>query len=323
MLDNGQVQLEQEILSSILKNSELIITAKEVIKPYMFLYEPHVNIYLGIMEMVNKKMSIDLVNFLEYQRENINSMDGVSYVTEIYTCNPSDSGFNTKLELLIRGYKKHLYVEMGNKILRGMSIDEIEAEVENTKVNIHKCQIKKELDITQEYDEYLTWLYNENRDQGIKSGFYYIDKYLGNFQKGRLITVFARSGVGKSTFSIQAAANMVFSGAKVFYGSAEMSTNQIFNKMAASALSLSSNSIDEDSILVEQKDSISKLMAKLMSSSFYVSTETDLDKFIHEIKVYKLQNNLDVVFVDYINKYVDFGEKDIMTNYCLFFIPII
>ena len=108
---------------------------------------------------------------------------------------------------------------------------------------------------------------------------------------------------------------MVFSGAKVFYGSAEMSTNQIFNKMAASALSLSSNSIDEDSILVEQKDSISKLMGKLMSSSFYVSTETDLDKFIHAIKVYKLQNNLtDCFFVDYINKYVDFGEKDIMTN---------
>ena len=41
---------------------------------------------------------------------------------------------------------------------------------------------------------------NDNRDTGIKSGFYYIDKYLGNFQKGRLITVFARSGVGKSTF---------------------------------------------------------------------------------------------------------------------------
>lgn len=200
MLESGQVQLEQEILSSILKNSELIITAKEVIKPYMFLYEPHVNIYLGIMEMVNKKMSIDLVNFLEYQRENITSMDGVSYVTEIYTCNPSDHGFNTKLELLIRGYKKHLYVEMCKNISRGMSVEEIEAEVENTKINIHKCQIKKELDITQEYDEYLKWLYNENRDQGIKSGFYYIDKYLGNFQKGRLITVFARSGVGKVHF---------------------------------------------------------------------------------------------------------------------------
>ena len=30
--------------------------------------------------------------------------------------------------------------------------------------------------------------------------------------------------------------------------------------------------------------------------------------------MYKLQNSLDVVFVDYINKYIDFGDKDIMTN---------
>ena len=59
-------------------------------------------------------------------------MDGVSYVTEIYTCNPSDSGFDTKLELLIRGYKKHLYIEMGNKILSGISFEEIEDEVEST-----------------------------------------------------------------------------------------------------------------------------------------------------------------------------------------------
>ena len=51
---------------------------------------------------------------------------------------------------------------MGNKILSGISFEEIEDEIESTKVNIHKCQIKKELDITQEYDEYLKWLYNDN-----------------------------------------------------------------------------------------------------------------------------------------------------------------
>ena len=52
MLSNGQIVLEQEILGSLFKNEDLIIKAKEKIKPEMFLYSKHMNIYLGILEMV-------------------------------------------------------------------------------------------------------------------------------------------------------------------------------------------------------------------------------------------------------------------------------
>ena len=45
MLSNGQIVLEQEILGSLFKNEDLIIKAKEKIKPEMFLYSKHMNIY--------------------------------------------------------------------------------------------------------------------------------------------------------------------------------------------------------------------------------------------------------------------------------------
>lgn len=160
----------------------------------------------------------------------------------------------------------------------------------------------------------MKWLYDDNMEKGIESGLLYVDKYLGNFQKKRLITVFARSGVGKSTFSVQIAANMAQKGAKVFYVSSEMSIEQIFNKMAASHLSIPTKSITDNTIAVNDKDKICQYMNKLLESNFYVSTETDLDKFIHEIKAYKLQNSLDIVFVDYINKYIDYTDRDLMTN---------
>ena len=314
MLESNQVVLEQEILGAILKNSELIITAREKIKPYMFRYKPHVRIYVGILEMVSNKLEIDLVNFLEYHKENIREMDSITYVSEIYSCNSSEIGFNTKLDLFIMAYKKSLYIDMVDKITDSMSIEEIEAEVEMLQINIHKCQIKKEINIDKQYEEYMRWLYDADRNKGISSGLIYLDSYLGNFQRGRLVTIFARSGVGKTTFSLQIAANMAFKGAKVLYGSAEMSTKQVYSKMAASNLSLSSKEIDEDKITKEAKDGICDFMGRLFNRGFYISTETDIDKFINEIKVYKLQNSLDIVFIDYINKYVDFSDKDIMTN---------
>ena len=145
---------------------------------------------------------------------------------------------------------------MMDKVNSDMGLDEIESEVESVKVKIHKCNIKKEIDIEGQYDEYVNWLYDENRDKGIKSGLMYLDRYLGNFQKGRLITVFARSGVGKTTFSLQIASNMALNGHKIFYGSSEMSRNQVFSKLAGSYLSLSTISFDEDTILAEDKDKI-------------------------------------------------------------------
>ena len=314
MLDNNQVVLEQEILGAILNNNELIIMAKETIKPYMFQYGPHMKIYVAIADMIDRKMEVDLINFLEYQKEDLKAMDGPSYITSIYTCNPSNIGFFTKLDLLIRGYKKLLYVNMSHKIANGLSIEEIEEELEDTKISIHKCDIKQELNLVNQYDDYMKWLYDDNREKGISSGLLYVDKYIGNFQKKRLITVFARSGVGKSTFSVQIAGNMALNGAKVFYGSSEMSTEQIFNKMAASHLSIPTKSITDNVISDRDKDRICTYMSKLLGSNFYVSTETDLDKFIHEIKVYKLQHSLDIVFVDYINKYIDYEDRDLMTN---------
>lgn len=314
MLDNNKVQLEQEILGAILNNNELIIMAKDTIKPYMFQYKPHMMIYVGIIEMIDKQMTVDLINFLEYHKADIKEIDGASYVTSIYGCSATSAGFFTKIDLLIRGYKKHLYINMSEKISMGMTIEEIETEMENVKIDIHKCDIKRELGIVSLYDDYMKYLYNNDRDKGISSGFLYVDKYLGNFQKKRLITVFARSGVGKSTFSVQAAANMAIKGANVFYGSSEMSIEQIFNKMAASHLSIPTKYIDDNLISEDDKDKICKYMTRLLGSNFYVSTETDLDKFIHEIKAYKLQNSLDIVFVDYINKYIDYTDRDLMTN---------
>ena len=65
-------------------------------------------------------------------------MDGVTYVSEIFTCSISDFAFNTKMDLLIDNYKKHLYIEMASRINEDMSFESIESEIENVKVKILK-----------------------------------------------------------------------------------------------------------------------------------------------------------------------------------------
>ena len=305
IIGQEQIILEQEILGLILSNSNLIIKCKECIKPVMFLVREHNRIYSGILEMADKKMDIDTVSFITYHSEDIKSMNSREYIYNIASCCPSEVGFETKIELLIRNYKKYLYLEFCKKTDGTCKLEEIEKSIDDTIIKVNSANFINSIDIEGQYNEYIANLYDKNKEQGISSGFRNLDKYLGNFRKGRLITIFSRSGIGKTTFSLQLAANMALRGAKVIYGSSEMSNEEIFNKMSSSNKRINYSSISEGKLSDEQKGDISEFMARLLTTGFYITNEVDIDKFIYEVKVYKLKHNLDVVFVDYINKYVD------------------
>lgn len=305
MLTSQHIELEQSILGTMFLNPNLITKAKENIKRYMFQVDNHSMIYDGIIKMVDDKKEIDLINFLENYKEIIKEMGGVSYVTEVYSCSSTEVAFETKLELLINAYKKRLVLNLCTHVSDTMTIEDMEKNINKTLTNLYNCTLKKDLDIEEIYDNYLKNLYESNKDMGVKSGLTKIDEAIGNFRKGRLITIFARSGVGKSVFSIQIAKNMALRGHNVIYGSAEMSEDEVLNRMAASEFSINNNKFEKDLLTDEEKDKVSTFCANLSNNMLYISTETNIDRFINEIKVYKLKNKLDVVFLDYINKYVD------------------
>lgn len=305
MLTSQHIELEQSILGTLFLNSNLLVKAKDNIKPYMFQVENHKRIYEGIIRMVSDDKEIDLINFLENYKEIVKEMGGVSYVSEVFSCSSTELAFETKLELLIKAYQKRLVLDLCTYISDDMTIEHMENKIKNTLDKIYSCTLKKDLNIEDIYDDYLLELYNDESELGAKSGLTKIDEALGNFRKGRLITVFARSGVGKSIFSTQLAKDMAFRGHKVIYGTSEMTRNEIIDRMAANHLHISCDKFNNKRLTNEEKDKVSAFCGELLNKQLYISNETDIDKLINEIKVYKLRNNLDIVFIDYINKYVN------------------
>lgn len=314
MLTSQHIELEQSILGTLFLNSNLLVKARDNIKPYMFQVENHKRIYEGIIRMVSDDKEIDLINFLENYKEIVKEMGGVSYVSEVFSCSSTELAFETKLELLIKAFQKRLVLDLCTYISDDMTIDHMESKIKNTLDKIYSCTLKKDLNIEDIYDDYLLELYNDQGEVGAKSGLTKIDEALGNFRKGRLITVFARSGVGKSIFSTQIAKDMALMGHKVIYGTSEMTRSEIIDRMAANQLNISCDRFNNKKLSSEEKDKVAEFCGKLLNKQLYISNETDIDKLINEIKVYKLRNNLDIVFIDYINKYVDVASNARLTE---------
>ena len=314
MLTSQHIELEQSILGTLFLNSNLLVKARDNIKSYMFQVENHKRIYEGIIRMVSDDKEIDLINFLENYKEIVKEMGGVSYVSEVFSCSSTELAFETKLELLIKAFQKRLVLDLCTYISDDMTIDHMESKIKNTLDKIYSCTLKKDLNIEDIYDDYLLELYNDQGEVGAKSGLTKIDEALGNFRKGRLITVFARSGVGKSIFSTQIAKDMALMGHKVIYGTSEMTRSEIIDRMSANQLNISCDRFNNKKLSSEEKDKVAEFCGKLLNKQLYISNETDIDKLINEIKVYKLRNNLDIVFIDYINKYVDVASNARLTE---------
>lgn len=302
MIKNNAVILEQELLCGLIQDNGLV-TKCDSIKANMFQVEEHRKIYEVILEMIKKNMSVDLINLLSYSDKKTKEMGGITYITEIASCSPTNANFETKVDLLIYEYKKRVVYKMANKVQELNTIDEMTELINKTLESVYKSDVVKDLDICNPYEEYLNNLYSDD-DKGFKTGLYKLDETIGNLQRGRLVTLFARSGIGKSTLAIQIALNLILQSYKVIYGSGEMSVIEVLNKMAASKLNIEYQKINKKILMDQEKDRITSFINNLMNKGFYITNETDINKVISEVKLYKLNNGLDVLFIDYINKYI-------------------
>lgn len=302
MIKSNAVILEQELLCGLIQDNGLVIKCDNI-KTNMFQVEEHRKIYQVVLEMIKKNMSVDLINLLSYSDKKTKEMGGITYITEIASCSPTNANFETKVSLFIDEYKKRVVYEMVNKVQGLNTIDEMIELINKTLESVYKSDVVKDLDICNPYEEYLNNLYSDD-DKGFKTGLYRLDETIGNLQRGRLITLFARSGIGKSTLAIQMALNLILKGYKIIYGSGEMSIIEVLNKMAASKLNIEYQKMNKKILTAQEKDRITSFINNLMNKGFYITNETNINKVISEIKLYKLNNGLDVLFIDYINKYI-------------------
>ncbi|WP_278683128.1 replicative DNA helicase [Paraclostridium bifermentans] len=304
MITNESETIEQEILGGVINDNTLISMCRENIKTEMFKLERHREIYRTINKMIDEGLTVDSINLIKYSERDTAKMGGVAYITDVASCNVSNANFESKLKFLIADYNKQVLLKAVKEMYNHKTVEEMTETLRTGIEKVLECNITNDIDICEEYEEYLQDLYKENQEEGFKTDLYNLDEALGDLQRGRLITIFARSGVGKSTFAIQMALNLALNKHKVIYASGEMSRREVFNKIMASHFNINYFDLNKKNISEDTKNKISSFSSVLINSCFHITNETDINKLFSEIKLYKLKFGLDIVFIDYVNKYI-------------------
>ena len=148
---------------------------------------------------------------------------------------------------------------------------------------------------------------------GVPTGYPRLNQITHGFQKGTYIVLAARTGIGKTAFSLNLAYNAARRGFPVAYFSLEMRGEELFRRLISGDSNVLFNTLQTGYQLKrEDRLKIQQSCQALGSLPFYVEETTNINIIDLMAKVRKLkaqQPDLSLVFVDYIGLVTTSGKR--------------
>jgi replicative DNA helicase len=153
---------------------------------------------------------------------------------------------------------------------------------------------------------------NSDGISGIPTGFYDLDKLTAGWQRSDMIVIAARPAMGKTAFVLSMARNTAVDhnkGVAVF--SLEMSSVQLVKRLIASEARLSAEKLRKGDLAEHEFQQLHSRIKKLSTAPIYIDDSPGISVFDLRAKCrrLKLQHNIDLVIIDYLQLMTAGGNK--------------
>jgi replicative DNA helicase len=160
-------------------------------------------------------------------------------------------------------------------------------------------------------DEIEERLKTGNKMKGLQTGWRTLDKYLGGWNKGNLVVVGGRPGMGKSALGLNLCRDgMQFN--KYLFVSVEMSADELAERMLADMTNIENSKIRNANV---NEIDLRRMVDTLNEANFDIidTKDNNIYNIISLIKIHRAKFGLDVVVIDYLQK-LNAGGRDSRTN---------
>ena len=291
-------EIEKNIISACFQDNNLI----DEIEIEWFYSSSHQEIIKGFKELRKKGQNIDLVIFAEYV-SNKKMPVTLSEITDIATVLLSLTNVKQYIDKLKDFFVKRKIYLITNKLDYNTESNDMLDNLSKLCEELHSNDQNKEN--TREYlFTYIDELYKDNAESKIQTGLLKLDNDIVGFLDGQLITISAYTGIGKSIFTSQLILNMLKQNKKIDLFSLEMGRSEIINKLVSNGCDIDFNKIYKKELSDIEKEKITLYISEFLSAKHLEIYDSigDIDNIISTIKRDKLKNNIDIAFIDLINR---------------------
>lgn len=301
------MEVEEQILGISICETKCFIQVMELkVKESDFYFDRNKILFNAIKTVFREKQTTDLVILAEYLKKNntLDKVGGITKISDLMSEVITTSNIKAYVEALKEYSQKRHLINISKSIQ--LNIDKSPEEIQqliNTLIVDMTAEAVTETVEGQE-EEYLNVL--DKRMKGeinpLKTGLRDLDNNITGFNGGDLVTIFAFSGVGKTTLATQVALNVIQQKKKVLFFSLEMPKEQIRDRIISNLTNIPFKNIKYGNLQDEELNKVIMANGYLSrDKGLLLSEEDELVDITSKIQYEVLKNDIDIVFIDYIN----------------------
>lgn len=306
---------EVYVLGCILLDASIVPEVISKLTPADFYYEQHRNVIIAVRNLYDNNKTIDVATVAEeLKRLNLfETVGGNKYLFELLDSVPSTANVSVYIDIIkekaLERELLNVTREIADDILTGKYNFSELLDTSEKKINqvLNKRQtssfLKIDLAADKVFDIIETTKGTEHNVTGLDTGFKKLNELTFGLQKGELIIIAARPGVGKSAFALNLATNACrMAKAHVAFFSLEMSIDQLVIRLFSSLSGVSLTKIRSSKLNKTEMAMLLTAKQELSKFNLYLdeSNTTDLSEIRAKCKKLKRESGLDLVIVDYL-----------------------
>jgi replicative DNA helicase len=311
------LEAEQSVLGAIILDNEALPKAMEVLGGDEDFYkDSHRRLYRAMLELFNRGEPVDIITLTDYLRktDELESIGGIAYLS--FLANSILTAANVRYHSKIVREKALLrsLLNAASHITSTVYEDDLEAdemvdyaekiifEIAENRIKVSFSNVK---DLMKDTFKSIQHLYEKKEAvTGIPSGFKDLDELTAGFQRGDLIIIGGRPGMGKTAFAMNIAQHVgINTKEPVAIFSLEMSKEQLGIRMLCSEAMVNSSNVRKGYINKDDWTKLTSAASRLGGAPIFIDDSSAITVLEIRAKARRLKlehGGLGLVIIDYL-----------------------
>lgn len=325
----SSIEAEQSVVGAMLLDKEAIRTAAEILTPGDFYYKQYATLFEAMVDLDEDKITVDLVTLQQRLREKgiPDETFGIDFLRELISSVPISANVRQHAQIVKDKSVLRNIIKTNNEIAKMCyeGNEKTENILEITEKKIFELVKRsdgsdyKPIDmiVLEALEEVSMAAKNKGAIRGIPTGFKDLDDMLSGFQPSDLVLIAARPAMGKTAFVLNVANTVaVKEGITTVVFSLEMSDVQLANRMLSLNAGVDSEKMRKGQMegsdwgkLIEGADELAKSNLIILNRP-----GIGIREFESICRKLKLENNLGLIIIDYLQLMSGSGKSDNRVN---------
>lgn len=267
---------------------------------------PNKCVFKGIVSRVVKG-DLDVIT-LEDELRTMNLLDKVGgdvYLLDLAACGANPWNLESYISILEKQRKRKsvgdLVLETNDMLYKHDDPDKILSNLNDSITKILSNGEKSGENLAYIVDTFKDSMNVSLKETLIQSGFKDLDSFMGGFERSDLIILAGATSMGKTSFALNLAKNILLNKHIIALFSLEMTSQQLISRLISVDARVPLKKIRYKTFSDFELERIQNSMDKLRSLNMIIDdNSTTMNQIANQLRHYKLKYKIDVAFVDYL-----------------------